>query len=73
VESHSSCTTLGCMKDSVAPLLRRAFLVAHCPDICITMSTFIARFRAIYTDIDLQAQVRATALKPRQNPVLRHR
>jgi hypothetical protein len=36
------------------------------------MGTFIARFQAIYTDVDLQAQVRATALKPQQNPVLRH-
>jgi hypothetical protein len=35
------------------------------------MDTFIARFWAIYTDVDLQARVRATALKPWQNPVLR--
>jgi hypothetical protein len=60
------------MNDSVAPLLRRAFRVAHCLDMYITIGTFIARFRVIYTDVDLQAQVRAIALKPRQNPVLRH-
>jgi hypothetical protein len=61
------------MNDSVAPLSRRAFQVARWLDICITIGTFIAQFRAIYTDVDLQAQVRATALKPRQNPVLRRR
>jgi hypothetical protein len=59
------------MNDSVAPLLRRAFRVALCLDICITMGTFIAQFRAMYTDVNLQARVRATALKPWQNPVLR--
>jgi hypothetical protein len=63
--------TLGCMNDSVAPLLRMAFWVARWLDICITIGTFIAWFRVIYTDVDLQARVRATALKPQQNPVLR--
>jgi hypothetical protein len=62
--------TLGCMNDSVTPLSRKAFRVACCSDICITIGTFIARFWAIYTDVDLQAQVRATALKPQENPAL---
>jgi hypothetical protein len=32
------------------------------------IGVFIARFCAIYTNVDLQARVRAMTLKPQQNP-----
>jgi hypothetical protein len=72
VKSFSSSTICRCRNNSVAPLSRRALLVALSLDVYIVTGVFIAQFHAIYTDVSLQAQVRATALKPQQNPAPCH-
>ena len=64
----NSLTSRGWMKLSVAPESSNTSFSARLPSVHSETGIFINLFRAMYTESVMQAQARAVALRPVENP-----